>query len=146
MAWWLQAVVVRMQLPRSDVIGGRRSRRYSRGTTCEESAVSERFAQLPVPASGAIFKALDEGGVLFSTDSEVYFGVNVIGAQIWELLGQSTTLDQMCRTLAARYSDVSEAQIRGDVVKFLNDLVENGLAVPRSSTPNGGSSLPGSSA
>lgn len=93
--------------------------------------MSKRFAVLPVPAPSAIYKALDEGGVLFSTESEVYFGVNTVGAHIWDLLGRSKTLDELCAALAERYSDVSEQQIRLDVVRFLDDLVENGLVVPQ---------------
>ncbi|MBV6521090.1 MAG: hypothetical protein MNPFHGCM_01213 [Gemmatimonadaceae bacterium] len=87
-------------------------------------------ASLPSPSPSAIFKPLAEGGVLFSTDTEVYFGVNVIGARIWELLPPATrTFDELCAALIAQYSDVSPAQIQKDVRKFLDDLVENGLVV-----------------
>ncbi len=90
-------------------------------------------ALLPTPSPSAIFKPLAEGGVLFSTDTEVYFGVNVIGARIWELLPPtSRTFNELCAVLASQYSDVSLAQIQKDVRKFLDDLVENGLVV---STP-----------
>ncbi len=95
-------------------------------------------AHLPSPSPSAIFKPLAEGGVLFSTDTEVYFGVNVIGARIWELLPPATgTFDELCAVLASQYSDVSPAQIRKDVRKFLDDLVENGLVVSApSNAPN----------
>lgn len=89
---------------------------------------------LPTPSASAIFKPLAEGGVLFSTETEVYFGVNVIGARIWELLPPaSKTFGELCAALAAQYSDVSPAQIQKDVQKFLDDLIENGLVV---STPS----------
>ncbi|MFN8580740.1 MAG: PqqD family protein [Gemmatimonadaceae bacterium] len=84
---------------------------------------------LPTPSSSAIFKPLAEGGVLFSTSTEVYFGVNVIGARIWELLPpKSSSVEELVTVLSSEYSDVSPAQIRKDVQKFLEDLIENGLA------------------
>lgn len=86
---------------------------------------------LPKPAESAIFRALPEGGVLFSTTSEVYFGVNMVGARIWELLPPTTrTFEQLCATLCAEYSDVSADVIRGDARKFVEQLVTNGLVVP----------------
>lgn len=42
---------------------------------------------LPVPSPSAIFKPLPEGRVIFLTDTEVHFGVNTLGARIWELAG-----------------------------------------------------------
>jgi coenzyme PQQ synthesis protein D (PqqD) len=89
-----------------------------------------RGTPLPSPAPSTIFKPLAEGGVLFSTSTEVYFGVNVIGARIWELLPPATaTFEELCTTLASQYHDVSEAQIRRDVKAFLDDLLSNDLVV-----------------
>lgn len=83
---------------------------------------------LPAPAKGAVFKRLPEGGVLFSTESEVYFGVGDVGARIWELLPPaSRTIDDLVAVLANQYRDVSASQIRTDVQAFLTELLENGL-------------------
>lgn len=83
---------------------------------------------LPAPAKGAVFKRLPEGGVLFSTESEVYFGVGDVGARIWELLPPaSRTIDDLVAVLANQYRDVSASQIRTDVQAFLAELLENGL-------------------
>jgi hypothetical protein len=85
---------------------------------------------LPAPAKGAVFKRLPEGGVLFSTETEVYFGVGSVGARIWELLPPaSKTIDELVAVLAAQYRDVSASQIRSDVEAFLRELLENGLVV-----------------
>jgi hypothetical protein len=83
---------------------------------------------LPVPAPSAVFRKLPEGGVLFSTETEVYFGVGVVGAAIWELLPPVTkTVEEMVATLSAKYRDVSASQIRADCDRFLEELVSNGL-------------------
>ena len=57
---------------------------------------------LPRPVSGAVFRRLPEGGVLFSTETEVYFGVGLVGAQIWDLLPPATrTIEEMVSILGA---------------------------------------------
>ena len=89
---------------------------------------------LPRPADSTIFKALPEGGVLFSTSSEVYFGVNLVGARIWELLPPATsTFGELCNTLFAEYSDVGRDTIRSDAQRFLEQLLKNALVVHASS-------------
>jgi hypothetical protein len=56
---------------------------------------------LPTPVPGAVFRRLPEGGVLFSTETEVYFGVGVVGARIWELLPPVTrTVEEMVSILS----------------------------------------------
>lgn len=83
---------------------------------------------LPAPASGAIFRRLPEGGVLFSTETEVYFGVGMVGARIWELLPPATrTIEEMVAILASKYHDVPADQIRVDVERFISELLANGL-------------------
>ena len=49
-------------------------------TPVTESAALSADFPLPHPSPAAIFKELDEGGVLLSTTDEVYFGVNPVGA------------------------------------------------------------------
>jgi hypothetical protein len=86
---------------------------------------------LPKRSESAIFRALPEGGVLFSTSSEVYFGVNQVGARIWELLPPVTrTFDELCAALLAEYSDVGREVIEGDARRFLEQLLSNGLVLP----------------
>jgi len=95
--------------------------------------LAQRGTPLPLPAPATIFKPLAEGGVLFSTESEVYFGVNLIGARIWQLLPPVTaTFEELCAKLAAQYHDVSEEQIQRDVRRFLDDLISNALVVVNS--------------
>jgi hypothetical protein len=79
-----------------------------------------------------------EGGVLFSSESEVYFGVNPVGAIIWELLPNCATVEQLCATLSQRFSDVGPERIEKDVVSFLTDLRANGLVVDATTDGAGG--------
>jgi hypothetical protein len=98
---------------------------------------------LPAPSPSAVFRRLPEGGVLFSTETEVYFGVGVVGAAIWELLPPATrTVEEMVSTLAAKYRDVSASQIRTDVERFLEELLSNGLVTRLAPRATGDQAVP----
>ena len=99
----------------------------------DHAMASDHQTPLPHPTPSAIFRRLPEGGVLFSTETEVYFGVGVVGARIWELLPPaSSTVEEMVAILASKYHDVPASTIRTDVERFLAELLSNGLVAARS--------------
>jgi hypothetical protein len=81
-----------------------------------------------------------EGGVLFSSESEVYFGVNPVGSIIWDLLPTVETFEELCAALSRRFTDVGLDRITRDVQSFLADLRANGLVVDVA--PNDGQPAP----
>lgn len=98
---------------------------------------------LPRPVSGAVFRRLPEGGVLFSTETEVYFGVGVVGAHIWDLLPPTTnTVEEMVSILGSKYDDVPVSQIRADVERFIAELLANGLVAHVEGSGQGDQPLP----
>ena len=99
----------------------------------EEPGLSEAVALLPVPSPRVIFRSVAEGGVLFSTDTEIYFGVNAVGARIWDLLPPaSATVGELCATMALSYPEAGEKRIGNDVRSFLEELIAHGLVVTSS--------------
>ena len=81
--------------------------------------------------------------MLFSTATEVYFGVGVVGAHIWELLPPATrTVEEMVAILASKYHDVPASQIRADVERFLAELLSNGLVAHVASPSRGDHQIP----
>lgn len=85
---------------------------------------------LPVANPAVIFRALAEGGVIFSTLDEVYYGLNSVGARVWELLPPaSSSFDELVGKVAAEYPEVDEWVIRGDVAELLGDLEQHGLVL-----------------
>ncbi len=97
---------------------------------------------LPVVNPKVIFKALSDGAVLFSTEDEVYFGLNEVGALVWQLLPPKlSTLDELCRAVAERYPDVDSDVIRQDVTELIAELTSNRLVFPRNAEPSDDSSL-----
>ena len=86
---------------------------------------------LPAPAAGVMCQELDDGAVLFSPATEVYFGLNHVGAAVWSLLPPaSATLDELCAALADRYPDAPPERLAGDVERLLGELAAEGLVVP----------------
>jgi hypothetical protein len=89
------------------------------------------YDQLPKKLPGVICKQLPEGAVLYSTSEEIYFGLNRVGAVVWELLPPAcTSFDELCQELAGRYTDVTPDVIAADLAEMLGALRDNGLVIP----------------
>jgi len=85
---------------------------------------------LPRPHPSVIFKTVSDGAVLLHVDEEIYFGLNDVGARIWQLLPPACLdLGDLCTRLAEVYSDVPAEVLRADVVELLNELEANQLVV-----------------
>lgn len=86
---------------------------------------------LPTRNPKVIFKALATGAVLYSTEDEVYFGLNPVGVRVWELLPPAhRNLDEICRVIVSDYPDVPEEVIRADVIELIEELTKLGLVQP----------------
>ena len=86
---------------------------------------------LPTPNESVIYRSLSDGAVLFSLADEVYFGLNAVAAEVWEMLPPAhTTLDSLCAELAARHPDVPAEELRKDVIELLDSLESFGLLAP----------------
>jgi hypothetical protein len=86
---------------------------------------------LPTRNEAVIYRTLSEGAVLFSLTDEVYFGLNALAAEVWEMLPPAhQSLDSLCASLAARHPEVSADELRADVVELLTSLESFGLLLP----------------
>lgn len=84
--------------------------------------------KLPVQNPDVVFRRVSEGAVLLSTDDEVYFGLNEVGAQIWELMSEGAdTYGAVRDALKERYPDVEAAQIETDLNELVNELSNAGM-------------------
>ena len=135
---------VTLQFPDSKaVVSNEECPAETRGTFCgnppyagkqlrRPAVVSRMKTEMNLPAvnPSVIFQALPNGAVLFSPSEEIYFGLNEVGAQVWQLLPSANgSIDTLCTMLHARYPDVDMDTIRQDVTELLDDLVRQGLAV-----------------
>ena len=86
---------------------------------------------LPTRAQSVVFQRIDDGAVLFAPATEIYFGLNEVGARVWELLPPTCqTLDDVVARLAQDYPDVPREALRGDVEELLTQLMSEDLVTP----------------
>lgn len=86
---------------------------------------------LPMRNEAVIYRQLSEGAVLFSLTDEVYFGLNAVAAQVWEMLPPAhTSFESLCAELSARHPEVPPGDLRADVTELLTALQSFGLLIP----------------
>ena len=64
--------------------------------------------------------------VILDLASGTYFGLDPIGARIWQLIGEGKASGEICDALLAEY-EVSRVELLGDVERLLEELGSNGL-------------------
>jgi hypothetical protein len=92
-------------------------------------------ALAPTPRPAVIISATPDGAVLYSTETELYFGLNRTGACIWDnLYPKCETIDEICAALSAAFPGAERDRIEIDVRRLLARLAEKQLVDPRSAT------------
>jgi Coenzyme PQQ synthesis protein D (PqqD) len=72
--------------------------------------------------------SLDGELFLLNIESGVYFQLDSVGSQLWELIEQGMTEDAICTHLLREYA-AEPARLRADVSEFLSCLAEQGLVL-----------------
>jgi hypothetical protein len=70
--------------------------------------------------------AVEDESTLLDLATGDYFGLNRIGAVVWELLAEPRSLDALAAAITARYA-VERAKAREDVARMLVRMRERGL-------------------
>jgi hypothetical protein len=82
-------------------------------------------ASVTIP-SDVLARQVGDETVILHLGSGNYYGLDPVGARVWQLLGEGRTPADACEQLLAEY-DVSRAQLEGDLRSLLQDLLANGL-------------------
>lgn len=69
---------------------------------------------------------LGDENVILTEDEGVYYGMEGVGPEIWNLLGDPRRGEELVEALVAEY-EVGEERIREDVRRFLAELEREGL-------------------
>ena len=64
--------------------------------------------------------------VILDLASETYFGLDEVGTRVWQLLGETTTLQSVFEQLLLEY-EVDAEQLESDLEALLNSLHDAGL-------------------
>lgn len=71
-------------------------------------------------------KVIDDEQILLNTETGDYFGLNELGAEIWELVDGQHDLDAMIEHLLDIY-DVEKTELTDDVTEFIDALLERSI-------------------
>lgn len=73
------------------------------------------------------FRRVRDEMALLNLDTGVYFGLDEVGARMWELLAEHGRLDLVAQRMEAEY-DVPADQLREDLLRLVEELRAKGLA------------------
>ena len=74
-----------------------------------------------VRATNITTATLDDELVMMNPDSNAYYGLDDIGAEIWNQLAAPVTVQQLCDTLTNKFA-VDAIVAQQDVLQFLHQL------------------------
>lgn len=66
--------------------------------------------------------------VILDLASGTYFGLDPVGARIWQMMGERKTLAEICATMLEEY-EVEREQLETDVLRLSSELLERGLVL-----------------
>ena len=78
-----------------------------------------------IPAQ-VLARRVGEEIVILNIESGVYFGLDSVGARIWELLADGNSLAVICETMELEF-EVERETLEEDVKRLLQDLLDRGL-------------------
>ena len=67
--------------------------------------------------------------VMLDLAKGTYFGLDPVGARMWQLLAEGKTLAEICDAIVEEY-DVSRDAVEQDLLGLVADLMAQGLLVP----------------
>jgi hypothetical protein len=73
-----------------------------------------------------LYQTLQNEIVLLNIATQRYYGLNAVGARMWELLIELRDVSSVAERLEANY-EVDSAGLRADLEHLIGDLLRNGL-------------------
>src|SRR5689334_11719159 len=79
--------------------------------------------------------SLNEEVAILNLNSSLYFGLDEVGAFVWNLLSEPRTIAQLSLAVTDHF-EVNEGQCLADMRKFLTELTKAGLVEELASWPS----------
>lgn len=84
--------------------------------------------KVTIPAQ-VMARQVGEETVILDLASGTYFGLDPVGARVWQLMGEGKTLSEICDTMLDEY-EVTRDALERDVIELAQELSAQGLIVP----------------
>lgn len=81
--------------------------------------------KLAIPTQ-VMARTVGDETVLLDLASGTYFGLDPVGARIWQLIGEGKALADICTAVLDEY-EVERVQLETDVLRLTGELLERGL-------------------
>jgi hypothetical protein len=88
--------------------------------------VSVSFSQRMTIAPDVLFRLVGDEGVLLNLRTELYLGLDPVGARMWTVLNDTPSIQAAYDSLLQEY-DVEPERLHGDLDELLGRLLEHGL-------------------
>jgi len=75
---------------------------------------------------GYLVSDLDNEKIILDSKSGIYYGLNSVGANIWNLIQQPTKIEKVRDAISAKYS-IEPSQCESDILALLDELAAEGL-------------------
>ena len=83
--------------------------------------------KLSVPTQ-VMSRTVGDETVILDLASGTYFGLDSVGARIWQLMADGQTLAAICETLLDEY-EVTRDALEGDILRLAEELRAKGLVM-----------------
>jgi hypothetical protein len=84
------------------------------------------FVDRVTASPDVMFRTVGDEAVLLNLKTELYLGLDPVGARMWDLLIKAASIEEAFDALLTEY-DVEAGKLRTDLEKFIGRLVEEGL-------------------
>ena len=74
----------------------------------------------------AVARQVGDETVIIHLVSGTYFGLDAVGARIWQLMGEGKSLNEICDVVLDEY-EVSREDLERDIAGLIKDLVAHDL-------------------
>lgn len=81
--------------------------------------------KVSIPAQ-VMARTVGDETVILDLATGTYFGLDPVGARIWQLMADGQTLDAICETLLDDY-EVTRDVLEGDILRLTEELRAKGL-------------------
>jgi len=79
-----------------------------------------------VVSKDQVSRDLAEEAVILNTKSGIYFGLDSVGARVWNLMREPRMFSEICRVIADEY-EVDPGSCAADLRELFNNLRAHGL-------------------
>jgi hypothetical protein len=76
---------------------------------------------------GLLSAPVDDEIVILNSDRDNYVGLDAVGRVIWDLIEQPGVVAELCQKLSRDF-DATPEEIAADVLPFLEEIVDEGIA------------------